>query len=221
VIELDLLQSIPQPPHTEDTYFDPQSLHYIRSVAGREKVLSWSLFENVATIFEQPIQTDLGFYVKKCQGPRSLGTIIPQDIAQVIYSSGEEGIWDYRLIFSDQAGEVYRLKINDLTWHYYCDSLRSPDTEPAAIAEKLTQTLRERKVYLRIGLARGWKEFPDRCYLQITGIYTFPDYLNGKTFLDFRSRSIQENLVSYEVDGSREAELSMVMDNDLRDHHLD
>jgi hypothetical protein len=41
-------------------------------------------------------------------------------------------------------------------------------------------------LYLRIGLARGWDEQPDRCYLQITGIYTFPDYLAGKTFDDFR-----------------------------------
>ena len=34
-------------------------------------------------------------------------------------------------------------------------------------------------------LARGWQKFPERCYLQITGVYTFPDYLEGKIFTDF------------------------------------
>jgi len=63
----------------------------------------------------------------------------------------------------------------DLAWHYYCDSLRGPDVE-RRLLPKADPYLRSSKVYLRIGLARGWKEFPDRCYLQITGIYTFPDY---------------------------------------------
>ncbi|MGI6627904.1 MAG: hypothetical protein ACOX4K_06115 [Bacillota bacterium] len=40
-------------------------------------------------------------------------------------------------------------------------------------------------VFFRIGLARGWSRYPDRCYLQITGVYTFPDYLDGKCFADF------------------------------------
>jgi hypothetical protein len=34
----------------------------------------------------------------------------------------------------------------------------------------------------------NWRKFPDRCYLQITGIYTFPDYLKGSTVVDFRPR---------------------------------
>jgi hypothetical protein len=49
----------------------------------------------------------------------------------------------------------------------------------SAAAKQETTTL------LRIGLARLWEKFPDRCYLQITGIYTFPDYLRGRTFTDF------------------------------------
>lgn len=52
------------------------------------------------------------------------------------------------------------------------------------MAEKQTSS----QVYLRIGLARGWKKYPDRCFLQITGVYTFPDYLDGKIFADFISK---------------------------------
>lgn len=53
---------------------------------------------------------------------------------------------------------------------------------PTHIARDLTHLLQAREVFLHIGLARGWKEHPDRCYLQITGIYTFPDYLEGRTW---------------------------------------
>lgn len=53
------------------------------------------------------------------------------------------------------------------------------------MSRDLAKVLGASDVYLRIGLARGWDKLPDRCYLQITGIYTFPDYLGGREFVDF------------------------------------
>jgi hypothetical protein len=147
--------------------------------------LEWSLFDSVSAIFEQPIHDDFGFYVMDCQGPRSLGTACPKQILKAIYGPGEESAWDYRLIFLDNEGKKYKLKITDLTFQYYCNSLRGPDRAPARIAAELTEKLKSCQVYLRIGLARSWKMFPERCYLQITGVYTFPDYLDGKIFADF------------------------------------
>jgi hypothetical protein len=187
LVELDLLEAISQPPHTEDVTFNLYSVQGIREVKGREQVLSWSLFENVEAIFEQPVLTGPGLYVKECQGSRSLGTIRPAAIHKAIYEPGEDGVWDYRLAFTDQQGISYRLKINDLAWHYYSSSLRSSEREPAQIAAGLSERLHSSKVYLRIGLARGWKKFPERCYLQITAIYTFPDYAEGKTYAEFWS----------------------------------
>jgi hypothetical protein len=90
------------------------------------------------------------------------------------------------LTFIDD-GAAYSLKITDLTWHIYCDSLLSEFRRPAHIAEDLTQMLKQREVFLRIGLSRGWSKFPGKCFLQINAIHTFPDYLNGKTFADFRA----------------------------------
>jgi hypothetical protein len=201
VVELDLLDARPQAPHMEDYDYDPNSIQFVRPVHDREAVLKWSLYETVAAVFEQPIQTDFGFYVYSCQGPRSLGTIKPKTIVKVLSGrDSNKNALDYRLHFSDGAGEFYRHKIVDLTWYYYCDSLRSSERGPAEIAEMLTESLRKRKVYLRIGLSRGWKEFPDRCYLQITGIHTFPDYLEGKTFLDLRPNSIRETSEEYGIE---------------------
>jgi hypothetical protein len=185
LVEFDLLEARPQPPHMEDVFYDPGSPRLVRTVQSREEVLAWSLFESVEDIFEQPVLAGPGRYVLDCQGPRSLGTIQPAEVTEVIYAPGEEeGAWDYRLSFLDGQNERFRLKITDLTWHYYCDSLRGEERQPQQIAAGLTEKLRASRVYLRIGLARGWQKYPDRCYLQINGVYTFPDYLEGRTFAD-------------------------------------
>jgi hypothetical protein len=191
-IEIDLLKPRPQPPHTEDRLYQPGSVKFVRELSEeqRRQILFKTSFDNVAAIFEQPIQRKPGYYVSDGQGPRSIGTIQPHSIFEAIYTPGEKGegdAWDYRLVFYDKANERYKLKITDLAWHYYCDSLRSEDNDPPHIASEVTTLLKSRIVFLRIGLARGWKEFPDRCYLQVTGIHTFPDYLMGKTFADFGS----------------------------------
>lgn len=184
-IDLDLLKPDSQPPHTEDYLFNPFSIRHISTIKDRQATLEWSRFESVADLFEQPIHSDIGYYVIDCQGPRSLGTIRPRKIIKAIYGPGYEGAWDYRLHFIDSSGGFYRLKVTDLTWQYYCQSRRGPKTGPELIANELTEILWASKVYLRIGLARGWKNYPDRCFLQITGVYTFPDYLEGKVFSDF------------------------------------
>lgn len=185
LVEYDLLTPKSQPPHTEDVRYVESSPRFIRRVESREQVLCWSLFDRVGAIFEQTVHNDLGHYVMDCQGPRSLGTIRPRKIIKVKYEQGQEGAWDYRLMFVDGQDELYRLKITDLTWQYYCQKNRGPDRDQSQIAARLTATLRSNKVYLRIGLARGWEKFPDRCYLQITGLYTFSDYLEGRTFVDY------------------------------------
>jgi hypothetical protein len=188
VVECELIEHQPQPPHTEDYCFDPYSLRLIRRLDAPawQVILDHLLFKSVAGIFEQPIHDDHGRYVDDGSGIRSIGTIRPRDISQVSYSAGPDGTWNYRLRFNDQAGQYYSLKITDLTWNAYCDSLRAPENEPKAVAARLTQMLKARRVYLRVGLSRKWSKFPDRCYLQLNGIYTFPDYLNGRTFVDLR-----------------------------------
>ena len=188
VVEFDLLEPRPRPPHTEDRVFDLFHIQFLRQAGPREwgEALRHSLAPNVAAIFEQPIQNEKGFFVADGAGPRSVGTVQPSGIVRFSYGPGlEDGAWDYRLKFYDGAGQFYSLKITDLTWHRYCDSLRGPDQQPAQIAEQLTRLLKQRQVLLRIGLARGWAEHRGRCYLQINGVYTSPDYLEGKTVADF------------------------------------
>jgi hypothetical protein len=188
VVEFELREPIPHAPHTEDRLFDLSSIRFIERATRKElrSRLDKSTFHTIRELFGQPIMGAVGRYVYDGFGPRSIGTIQPRRIAKVIYEQDRlTGSWDYRLAFEDNDGEMYRLKITDLTWQYYCQHMRGPGQNPKEIATKTSQMLQDRAVLLRIGLARGWAKFPDRCYLQITGIFTFPDYLGGKTFLHF------------------------------------
>ena len=188
IIEFDIFAPRPEPPHTEDHIFDLFSIRFLRRATAHEwqDRLKRSLSPNVAAIFEQPIQHEKGYFVADGTGARSVGTVRARGIVKAVYGPAnfDQGAWDYRLQFYDEAGQFYSLKITDLTWHLYCDAQRGPDRQPAEIAAELTRLLKSRKVLLRIGLSRGWAEHRGRCYLQINGVYTSPDYLEGKTVAD-------------------------------------
>ncbi len=190
-LEFEFIQPVPQPPHTEDVRYDPAYVRFIeRQPEDRwHKMLDRTLSQSVSAIFEQPLLTDPGHYVLDGQGPRSLGTLKPRRIMQVIHELSPDDKWQYRLRFEDSDGAAYRLTVTDLAWRYYCDHRRNQGATPQQIATALLHTLQTREVYLRIGLARGWQKFPGRCYVQLTGIHTFPDYLEGRTFADFVARS--------------------------------
>ena len=188
-VEFDLRQPTPQPPHTEDVRFDPASIKLVGRLNENEKrsFLTKTLFPDIAAIFEQPITHGPGFSVADGQGPRSVGSIQVKGFHQVFYEQGDDNAWNFRIGFYDGQDRYYRLKITDLTWNYYCSAQRGEASDSSQIAARLTATLKSSKpLFLRIGLSRGWAKFPGRCFLQVNGLYTFPDYLQGKTFSDFQ-----------------------------------
>lgn len=192
VVEYDILHPRSQPPHTEDYQYDPKSVRLVGRLTEGQKqaLLGKTLFKSLSEIFEVPIHTDIGYYVMDGQGPRSLGTIQPRQVIKVFYEEGTEGKWRYRLSFVDGEGTNYRLTITDLAWRYYCDHQRGEGHTPTEISSRLTSQLKNNYIFLRIGLARGWEKYPDRCFLQITGVYMFPDYLEGRTFADFATKNV-------------------------------
>ncbi len=185
VVAYDLQQRVSEPPHTEDWRYDPTSVSFVRRLDETQKreTLEKSLFRDLAAIFEVPILSDVGQYVMMGQGPRSLGTIRPRRILKASYGQ-LEGKWRYRLGFIDASDVTHWLTVTDLSWRYYIDFQFKAGHSAEEISATLTQKLRSSQVYLRVGLARGWEKYPDRCFVQLTGVYTFPDYLEGKTFAD-------------------------------------
>ncbi len=186
-IELELLEPRHEPPHTEDYWYDPAYKRAIRLLTPcqRNELLQRTKAASVSSIFGTNVHHDNGFFVSEGTGLRSLGTIQIKTIVQVVYNYAFDR-WDYRISFYDQQDGFYSLRITDLTFRYYVDHLYTHNGgEPEEISQKITGLFKKDLVFLRIGLARGWDRFPDRCYLQITGIYTFPDYVFGKSFADF------------------------------------
>jgi hypothetical protein len=194
VVELDLKEKNPSPPHTEDWIIDST----YRVKRGMLTPIQQNAFltriedRSVESIFGATINREPGFehlsaYVKFGEGKRSLGTIRPKTLGEVCYREKvEEGKLDYRIAFTDQTGEEYRLAVTDLAFRRFLEHttlVKGKSRDEAA--QLLAATLRGSRMFLRIGLARSWKEYPDRCYLQITGVYSFPDYLEGRCFADF------------------------------------
>jgi hypothetical protein len=192
VVEYDLLQPTPHPPHTEDIRYEPTSVRFIKRLeeSRRRNALVKTLFPNVQALFEVPIYSDVGHNVMDGSGPRSLGTIRPQRVIKAIYEQSPEGKWKYRIGFVDGEDATYWLTVTDLAWRCFNDDQCRQGRDPQLISSDMTSMLKSSEVYFRIGLARGWKEYPDRCFIQMTGVYTFPDYLNGRTFADFAPKQV-------------------------------
>ena len=186
VVAFDVLAPAHQPPpHTEDAYIDP-TYRVVQQMAmvERHKLLMSITEPSVEAIFGAPIICEEGCFVRAGEGTRSLGTVCA-DIEQVIYAPHPDR-WEYTLIFTDAAGERWRMGIVDLALRNAFDYLRiRHEVAPGVVAERFMAAISEAEVYVRLGLSRGWAKHPDRCYLQITGIHTFPDYLKGKCFADF------------------------------------
>lgn len=169
-----------QPPHTEDRETPERGQRVVRSLTSAEQkaLLEQTTSPSVRAIFDAELHADpsgpWGRYVRVGEGTRSLGTVRAREITAVRYHHyPDRGRWDYRLRFSDERGEAYQLAVVDLAFRQRLDAMRERGISSNAAARRTQIALSEQAVYLRIGLARGWARHPDRCYLQITGVYGF------------------------------------------------
>ncbi|MDD5257797.1 MAG: hypothetical protein WCZ26_04855 [Methanothrix soehngenii] len=179
-----------QKPHTEDW---PISITYrakldVLDFEQREELLLKIDDTLVENIFKAPIHRGPGCYIQIGDGERSLGTICHSEILNVFCGDwyGRPG---YRITFRDGAEEIYELAVTDLTFQYFINHLKKlygGDHKKAS--QYMLKKLQDANVHLRVGLARGWDSNPsspqDKCFLQVTGVYSFPDYLGGSTFLN-------------------------------------
>lgn len=162
------------PPHTEDTTFEEPSVQYAGDwdASTAFQFLKGILDRDVAGIFGAPVCE--GRYVVKGQGTRSLGTVQPTKPPYLYLLSFKDSGLRYRLTFEDASGVSWDLPITDLhVWRAGQAWLEKLGSDFMAEGV-LTGWLQQREVILRIGLARGWKEYPDRCYLQVTAVYAYP-----------------------------------------------
>jgi|SRR5215207_301972 hypothetical protein len=170
------------PPHTEDRLV-PSTGHRVVQIIpdpGRLSWLEWSESASIREIFGADVRNapepeqPWGRYIRSGEGKCSLGTIRVDRVRVVRYHRyPDRGNWDYRLRFDDASREEFQLPIVDLAFRGQLDSLRDDGLSPERAATVTLTALQRQNVFLRVGLARRWDRHPDRCYLQITGVYGF------------------------------------------------
>lgn len=98
--------------------------------------------------------------------------------------AGNQTGFRYALRFSDSRGEVYEnIPVTDLALRAWADARFNQGANPQAVSDELTAELNAaHSVCLRVGLGR---EYKGKLWLQVNGIYSFPDWLGGRCFADF------------------------------------
>ena len=188
-IEFDFTEAKIEPPHIEDRTFNPGSIinHGLCNDADWENILRNSSYGRVEDIYDGFLQD--GKWVKPGSASRSIATLSKASISNVQLPEWE-GRLRYRLSFRDITRNLFDCPVSDLAFRELIYREVKKNNRPRSdVSSELTNILkRVERIYLRLGLARPFKrsaaEEP-RCYLQVTGVHTFPDYLQGKTFADF------------------------------------
>ncbi len=189
-IKFDFHRVLIEPPHIEDLGFDPNTIVYEGLCTNTEwgQVLQNSSFSTVDGIYDGLLQKHR--WVEPGANTRSIGTLSQVRVTAVKLPEWS-GKLRYRLSFIDNAGFPYdNISVSDLAFRElsYAE-VKKHGRSPATVSEQITSLLTNTdRIYLRLGLARPWVN-PNTgnigCWMQVTGIYTFPDYLGGKSFGDF------------------------------------
>jgi len=186
-VEFDLHTVKTQSPHIEDMKFNPSSIlgKGLCNSTEWEEILRQSSFHSVEDIYEGFLQDNR--WVAPGAKTRSIATLPGADIisAELTPNSIKP-----RITFVDNTGFEFNLPTSDLTLWDRCRLLvKKQGCNKVEVERELISLLQNvDRLYLRIGLARPWEPKDDggeKCWLQVTGVYTFPDFLNGKCFADF------------------------------------
>jgi len=174
------------PPHVEDMDWDIHQDARLLRIADNEKwknALEKTSFSTVEDIFETKIKN-------KAIAPHQGGTIRIKTIEFFKYGVVErqDGTkHDYRISFRDAShAYYYDLSITDLNFRYYFHNLLRA-MSPEKASWRIREQLQETECYLRIGLTR---EYNGNLWLQVNGVYTFPDYTKGMCFMDYKQAGV-------------------------------
>lgn len=176
-------------PHIEDKSFNPDHIigKGLCTNAEWDNILKDSSYTSVDDIFSNLLIGNR--WVAPGADTKSISTLSQVTVNAVNLNQWENKL-RYRLSFCDTTDELFDLPISDLAFRELCyKEIRRDGKDRLKVAQRLTKLITTaNKVYLRLGLARPWAQpgsSERRCYLQVTGIYSFPDYLRGKSFADF------------------------------------
>lgn len=185
-IEIDLAEVRSVPPHTEDILIHRTGNLAILRRLGEDE--SRRLTQQVSSrsldaIFETEIHDYT--HVLPGTGIRSLGMI---RVERIHISEEEFSRTDqrnrYRIGFRDATDTWYCRPVTDIAFREFCRrTWNNAGGQRGQAAAHLKYRINAAdEIYLRIGLSRPFSpdDRPPACYLFVTGIYTFPSYLEGR-----------------------------------------
>lgn len=189
LVEFDLTPvSLVMPPHIEDQYFEPGSIENIVDCTDTqwESILNRGCFSSLEKMFDGYIEGNRR--VAPDAETRSLGTLCSPRVTNV-WIDQSYGRTQFRIDFEDGQGNMYNgYPVNDLAFRTLLQGKIERFDDHSKAANSIFEAIQSAdRLYLRIGLARPRKmgNYPVACWTQVTGVHTFPDYLQGKTFADF------------------------------------
>ncbi len=182
----------PKAPHVEDyLWTQPRRARFVQLL---EESRWQRALENLAEDCPRPLfgggLKRLGKHRNRVTWPKdatySLATVPCRGEITFRFSlkAGNQTGFRYALWFSDSQGEVYEnIPVTELALRAWANARFNMAADPQAVSDELTATLNAAdSVYLRVGLGR---EYQGKLWLQVNGIYSFPDWLGGRCFADF------------------------------------
>jgi hypothetical protein len=157
-------------PHTEDNIFSNMKIAGVCTSEQFESVLRHSSFRSLTAGFGVPINDKV-----LTQAPaRSIITLAIRP-EQLTITTGYNGDGVKANIVDETGLRLRFLSITDLG---FFDYVGNPDTRRRTIDEMNDFIASQDRLYLRVGLGRKYKSQDNRegYWLQVNGIYTFPDY---------------------------------------------
>ena len=180
----------PNPPHTEDWLIDkdyqPKIMGHLLEIERKEfleKTISYSSMKAADWGTEVHLYPDKRGkdipYINPNEGERSIITIKVKNVSFFEYSEKPKELeeYNYRIAFSDMIGDD--VSVTDSAVRKYCDNLRNQGKSYGFIGAELQRKLNQGDTFFRIGAGRGHdpkRENNKKCFLFVTGIYSFPDY---------------------------------------------
>jgi len=160
-------------PHTEDVFYDKLSFKGPCTSDDFESVLKAALYPSINDGFEGKVPPGTKVIPPDKPPSRSIVTLKLKPTQVVIVRNAFDAK-NLRLNILDNDDRKYSyLSITDLGFH---SSFISKKTNP----DELNEYIRgQKKLYLRIGLGRRYKnptDGRDGFWIQVNGIYTFPEF---------------------------------------------
>lgn len=163
-----------EPPHTEDMYY--KNLKYIKACSKNEfyNILSESAFDGVEDGFDIKLQPNQKHLPVEHIINHSIITLsVRPNTVEITESPFKKGT--IKISFCDKAGKwLNYLSITDLGFYDYAMEKHGLDR-----LDEINEFINDQdEVFIRLGIGRAFqpKGQPNGYWLQVNGIYTFPNY---------------------------------------------